>query len=348
MAVMGPNLLLTAAILFCLGAVAQSCTSQGIDYSNGGSYYIDSSSNDYFSFVSEFQGCYRESISPVLVDPDNNQYACSAIEIGNSGAKVTSLCYIPFSAMRTGPWKLVLVGRQISTERIINLKVGPLATTTVTATPTIIVGITSTPRAITVVSTIIRTQTLVLPPKTTTRDCNIGQTQTVTLYPPTRTVTTQSTITRTSTAGPVTKALTTTLVTTAKCHWPTSLQAMAAIAATTVTVTQTTSTVTYTSITTLPTPTTSEVTLKISTQTITPPPLTACHSSKSGATVTITQGTPSVITETKAVYTTTTVTGTVFHVLTQETNNGSSTVYSTATNPISATACWRAGGWYGR
>lgn len=73
-----------------------------------------------------------------------------------------------------------------------------------------------------VVSTIFKTETLVLPPKTTTRDCNIGQTQTVTVYPPTRTVTTQSIVTRTSTAGPVTKALTTTLVTTAKCHWPTS------------------------------------------------------------------------------------------------------------------------------
>ncbi|KAH8839487.1 hypothetical protein MCOR02_002902 [Pyricularia oryzae] len=222
MVIMGLQLLLTAALSLCLGAIAQSCTSYGVDYSNGGSYYIDSSSNDYFSFVSEFQGCYRESISPVLIDPDNNQYACSAIEIGDSGAKVTSLCYIPFSAMRTGQWKLVLAGRQISTQRTINLKVGPLATTTVTATPTVIVGITSTPRAITIVSTIFKTETLVLPPKTTTRDCNIGQTQTVTVYPPTRTVTTQSIVTRTSTAGPVTKALTTTLVTTAKCHWPTS------------------------------------------------------------------------------------------------------------------------------
>ncbi|KAI6256882.1 hypothetical protein MCOR27_001026 [Pyricularia oryzae] len=342
MVIMGLQLLLTAALSLCLGAIAQSCTSYGVDYSNGGSYYIDSSSNDYFSFVSEFQGCYRESISPVLIDPDNNQYACSAIEIGDSGAKVTSLCYIPFSAMRTGQWKLVLAGRQISTQRTINLKVGPLATTTVTATPTVIVGITSTPRAITIVSTIFKTETLVLPPKTTTRDCNIGQTQTVTVYPPTRTVTTQSIVTRTSTAGPVTKALTTTLVTTAKCHWPTKkpgLQAMAAITATTVTVTQTTSTVTYTSITTLPTPTTTEITLKISTQTITPPPLTACNSNKPGATVTITRGTASVITETKVVYITTTVTGTVFV---------GSTVYSTATNPISATACWRAGGWYGR
>lgn len=56
MAIMGLQLLLTAALSLCLGAIAQSCTSYGVDYSNGGSYYIDSSSNDYFSFVSEFQG----------------------------------------------------------------------------------------------------------------------------------------------------------------------------------------------------------------------------------------------------------------------------------------------------
>lgn len=36
--------------------VSAACTSYGVDYSNGGSYYIDGSSNDYFSFASVFQG----------------------------------------------------------------------------------------------------------------------------------------------------------------------------------------------------------------------------------------------------------------------------------------------------
>ena len=48
--------------LFALSALsvarvlAQSCTSYGIDYANGGQYYIDASSNQYFSFVTVFQG----------------------------------------------------------------------------------------------------------------------------------------------------------------------------------------------------------------------------------------------------------------------------------------------------
>ncbi len=41
--------------LFAIHANAD-CTSYGVDYSSGGSYYIDSGSNQYFSFVSVFQG----------------------------------------------------------------------------------------------------------------------------------------------------------------------------------------------------------------------------------------------------------------------------------------------------
>jgi len=45
----------TLLALFALRASAD-CTSYGVDYSNGGRYNIDSSSNQYFSFISIFQG----------------------------------------------------------------------------------------------------------------------------------------------------------------------------------------------------------------------------------------------------------------------------------------------------
>lgn len=38
--------------------VAADCTSYGVDYSNGGTYSIDVSSNQYFSFITVFQGMY--------------------------------------------------------------------------------------------------------------------------------------------------------------------------------------------------------------------------------------------------------------------------------------------------
>jgi hypothetical protein len=41
--------------VFTLHASAD-CTSYGVDYSSGGSYYIDSASNQYFSFITVFQG----------------------------------------------------------------------------------------------------------------------------------------------------------------------------------------------------------------------------------------------------------------------------------------------------
>jgi len=47
--------------LFALAAVFSAkaladCISYGVDYANGGSYYIDSSSNQYFTFQTVFQG----------------------------------------------------------------------------------------------------------------------------------------------------------------------------------------------------------------------------------------------------------------------------------------------------
>lgn len=47
-------LLLLFAVLALRASAA--CTSYGVDYASGGSYNIDGASNQYFSFVSVFQG----------------------------------------------------------------------------------------------------------------------------------------------------------------------------------------------------------------------------------------------------------------------------------------------------
>lgn len=44
--------------VFALRATA-ACTAYGVDYANGGSYNIDASSSDYFSFQTVFQGMER-------------------------------------------------------------------------------------------------------------------------------------------------------------------------------------------------------------------------------------------------------------------------------------------------
>lgn len=55
---------------------------------------------------------------------------------------------IPYSQMRTGQWKILLQGRQLAVQRVLYLTVGTPETVVVTATPTVVVGITSTPAAI--------------------------------------------------------------------------------------------------------------------------------------------------------------------------------------------------------
>jgi len=140
--------LLALVVFVCLSSnVLADCSSYGVDYANGGAYYIDGGSNQYFSFITVFQGCTAETINPVLVDPDGNQYVCSGINTTPAGQQVTSTCGIPFSAMRSGGWKIIVQGNQIAVQRSVTLTVGVPATTTVTATPTIIIGVTTTPRA---------------------------------------------------------------------------------------------------------------------------------------------------------------------------------------------------------
>jgi hypothetical protein len=81
--------------LFLLGGyfalrASAACAAFGVDYSNGGSYNIDTYSDNYFNFTSVFQGCVQETVKPVLVDPAGHQYPCSAISTTPDGTEQTS------------------------------------------------------------------------------------------------------------------------------------------------------------------------------------------------------------------------------------------------------------------
>lgn len=320
---------------------AQSCSSYGVDYANGGRYNIDGGSNQYFTFVTVFQGCNQESISPILVGPDGSEYACSAIRTQPAGQQVTSTCGIPYSVMRSGNWKIIVAGNQIAVQRTITLTVGVPQTTWVTATPTVVIGVTVTARATTVQRTLSQTQTLILVPATVTAQCN-GATRTVTSYNQAPTTTVRSTVIRTATDGQVvTSIYQTTVVATATCHYPQKkrdVAATAAVAAVTSTITQTTRTVTITSQTTIAGKTTTENVLRTITQTITPAASTVCVGGNNGIVITVNVGGGNPVTQTDIVYQTSHIGGTVWVGQTQ---------YTTTTNQASATACWRAGGWFG-
>jgi len=318
-----------------------ACTSYGVDFSNGGTYDIDSESNEYFSFITVFQGCSQETISPVLVSPDDNVYACSDIKTQPAGTQVKSTCGIPYSAMSSGRWKIIISGDQISSQRTISLTVGVPKTTRVTVTPTITIGYTTTARAQTVLTTLVLTETLIIVPRTVTTRCS-GATRTVTSLQQGPTAVVTSTAIRTVTDNQVTSYWTTTASETASCHYPSNKLDAAAgaagVATVTVTYTQTTYTVTSTIVTTVPGRTTTELVVKTTTATVTPAPSTVCTGGNPDVTITISRGNGTPVTRTDVVYLTSHLSGTVWVGQTQVT---------TITNTASATACWRAGGWFG-
>lgn len=348
------------------------CSSYGVDYVNGGSYDIDATSNDNFTFTTMFQGCEQESVKPILLDPTGNQHPCSAVNTTPAGEQVTSTCEIKYSNMPSGLYKITIQGTSIGVQRTIALTVGTPAVITITATPTVVIGVTSTPNATTIYKTIAQTQTTVLKPGTITAPCD-GTTQTVTITPIAPTVTSTFIITRTVTDKKVTSHSTTTVTKTASCHYlttksftvpdpapticiglaclppglggspgvpdsvlKTAKRDVAAMAATTVTVTETTYTVTSTSVTTVPALTTTEEVYQTITATITPAPTTVCDD-QPGPTVTITRPFATV-TQTDVDYSTTHIQATVWV---------GETKYKTSTNKASATSCSNHGGWYG-
>lgn len=49
--------------------VSAACTSYGVDYASGGTYNIDVTSHEYFTFTTVFQG-----MSPCLMSPEMSQW----------------------------------------------------------------------------------------------------------------------------------------------------------------------------------------------------------------------------------------------------------------------------------
>ncbi|TRX97247.1 hypothetical protein FHL15_002041 [Xylaria flabelliformis] len=313
---------------FALRASA-ACTVYGVDYSNGGSYNIDASSDELFTFTSIFQGCVQEPVKPALVDPAGHQYTCTAINTTPDGQEVKSTCHSVFSTIGTQTQTLIL-----APETVTRPCSGP--TTTVTVTPPKETVITT--------SVVVRTTT----DATTTKKSTTTTTKTASCHysydSPTGTICVGNA------CGFPPDLPAPTICIGLSCSRPAAETAkvpdtpisgvkevIKVFMATTVTVTETTYTVTSTSITVLPTPTVTENVIRITTATVTPQPSTVCSGQKPGATVSIT-GPQSTVTQTSLSYSTKHVTGTVTAIETKTT---------VTTNSKSATSCWINGGWMG-
>ncbi|KAK1768270.1 hypothetical protein QBC33DRAFT_558430 [Phialemonium atrogriseum] len=212
----------TALLASCVSlAQAQECSSTGLDYTNGGSYLIDGTSDDYFVFTSAFSGCDDTDISPILIDPDGNDYSCTDIATQPDDTDQVSQCDIRFSEMTSGEWSVIIQSQDFdfAVERVFTLTVGAADVVTVTVVPTVVVGVTSTPEATTITNDIYETDIFTAEPGTVTQECEVP-TQTIVQYIPGETTTVYTTIQRVETNGAVTQYYDTTLESWASCHWP--------------------------------------------------------------------------------------------------------------------------------
>ncbi|KAL1845243.1 hypothetical protein VTK73DRAFT_821 [Phialemonium thermophilum] len=116
------------------GRAAADCTVTGLDYTNGGSYLIDASSDQPFTFTSLFQGCDEDTIDPILVSPDGQDYVCSGIDTQSNDGRQVSTCPISFNQMTSGEWVIILQAENtdITVQRSFKLTVGQAEKVTIT------------------------------------------------------------------------------------------------------------------------------------------------------------------------------------------------------------------------
>ncbi|KAK1756961.1 hypothetical protein QBC47DRAFT_422042 [Echria macrotheca] len=320
-----------------VGADELGCTCTGLDYTNGGSYLIDGTSDDDFTFTSVFSACGSDTVEPILLDPDGIGYACSTIAMQETGEQQQSSCPIAYSAMKSGTWSIIIQadGQDFQVMRTFQLTVQNVDKLTVTATPTVVVGVTSTEPAIIVETTLYQTSTYLARAPTISMQCgnNPGSILTETQVIPGPATTLYTEITRTRTEG----ATTATYVTTVGLNTGVQAREVAKAAAITSTVLQTTYTVTETSTIIVPARTSIETGLKHIVNGISVPPAQTICDEPDIATVTVLSAEP-----TQTVYDVDYVT-----FRSQVTVWVGSTQFQTYTNRQSATACWQNGGYYG-
>ncbi|RDW91714.1 hypothetical protein BP5796_02879 [Coleophoma crateriformis] len=145
-----------AVLISVISSVHADCVSFGIDFQDGGSYFINSLDTSLFTSVVEFEGC-SGSANVILEAPNEDSWLCSDIDASQDDVTELSTCPISKNQMYSGTWVLVLLsnngdGSSFSSQRTFTLLVAPQQTVTDIPTVTITSDIVPT-------STIVSTST---------------------------------------------------------------------------------------------------------------------------------------------------------------------------------------------
>ncbi|KAF7933258.1 hypothetical protein EAE99_003143 [Botrytis elliptica] len=200
--------------------VKADCASYGIDFQNGGNYFINSADNSSFTAVTQFTGCSGEA-EVILVAPNDDSWECSDIETQPDGTNMLSTCPISKNQMYSGTWTIVILanngaGASFAAQRTFELTVGTQAT--VTYIPTVNITNVVIPST-TLPTTITDTDSTTLPAVTITAASATAK-STVTITPKRVTTTKTTTSTRTITSRKYTFPIVT-VTRTASCRLPT-------------------------------------------------------------------------------------------------------------------------------
>lgn len=123
------------------------CTTYGVDFQDGGSYFINTNSNESFTFVSKFEGCQNDTASLQLVDKDtSDQWDCSSVPTVPDNTPELSTCQVLKSRIVSGQYLIIALGNNgngqpFSYQREFHIDAGPQQTITAYPTRTV----TSTP-----------------------------------------------------------------------------------------------------------------------------------------------------------------------------------------------------------
>ncbi|KAK0923740.1 hypothetical protein LTR91_006016 [Friedmanniomyces endolithicus] len=114
------------------------CSVFGVDFQGGGSYFMNSNSNDNFTLVAEFEGCQNDTADIILVnDQTSDEYECSPLPTVPDDTRQMSTCPVSKSQMSSGNWSILTLGDNgnadpFSYQRDFLLQVGPQQTVTTT------------------------------------------------------------------------------------------------------------------------------------------------------------------------------------------------------------------------
>ncbi|KAI7205274.1 hypothetical protein KC324_g384 [Hortaea werneckii] len=176
-----------------------TCQVFGLDFQDGGSYFLNSNFSQNFMASYQFRGCNNATADVMLVNMNNgDQYFCSSVPTVPDNTTQVSTCPVQHSQLSTANYSIITLGNNgngnpFAVQRDFVLNVGRQETVTVTiSTPS---TVTSNPiNTRTKISVVTTTSTVGPAPSPSSASASFG-----TAPPPTQTITQTDRITQTFT-----------------------------------------------------------------------------------------------------------------------------------------------------